>query len=97
LWKRENLQIFETMSYQDVIRHKKKNNVLDPDPRGSGLIWLSWIWASKNATSDAEFESVEKKCKKVHPKEVTGRKLLLTVIKVKNSIFCHFFADSSLA
>jgi|688.fasta_scaffold1214007_1 hypothetical protein len=54
---------------------------------------------------DAEFESVGKKCKKIHPKEVMSRKLLHTVIKVKKTnwtkktknVFCKCVLELNFA
>jgi hypothetical protein len=54
------------------------------------------LWVIIKAKIDAEFEAVEKKCRKRSPKKIIDRKLLQTVIKVKNSIFCSFFADNFL-
>jgi hypothetical protein len=46
----------------------------------------------KKAIFDAEFQSVEKGAKKVHPQNSYRPKIFHTVIKVKNSIFLSLFS-----
>jgi hypothetical protein len=42
---------------------------------------------SENAKFHAEFDTVEKNAKNIHPIEVIGQKLLHTVIKEKNPFY----------